>query len=48
MKVCNKKWIGVNDLSGLQYSTNKNLMFKTTMPRSDLCNTVMHISLKKG
>ena len=41
MKVCNKKWIGVNDLSGLQYSTNKNLMFKMTVLRSDLCTIVM-------
>ena len=39
IKVCDKKWIEVNDLSGSQYSTNKNILrFKTPMPRSDLCD----------
>ena len=28
----------VNDLSSGQYSVNKNLSFKTSMLRSDLCN----------
>ena len=33
-----KKWIEVNDLSSGQYSVNKNIRFKTSMLRSDLCN----------
>ena len=32
-----KKWIKVNDLSSGQYSVNKNIRFKTSMFRSDLC-----------
>ena len=31
-----RKWIEVNDLSGSQYSVNKNLRFKTTFVRSNL------------
>ena len=38
IKVCDKKWIEVNDLSGGQYLANKNIMCKTPMLRSDLCN----------
>ena len=30
------KWIEVNDLSGSQYSSNKNIRIKTPMLRSDL------------
>ena len=33
-----KKWIEVNDISGEQYSVNKNIRFKTPMQRSDLCD----------
>ena len=33
-----RKWIGVSDLSNGQYSTNKNIRFKSPMLRSDLCN----------
>ena len=29
-------WIEINDLSGDQYSVNKNILFKTSMLRSDL------------
>ena len=32
------KWIELNDLSGVQYSANKNRRFKTPMVRSDLCD----------
>ena len=37
-KYVTKKWIQVNDLSGDQYSVNKNLIFKISMLRSDLCD----------
>ena len=37
-KVVTKKWIEVNDLSSGQYSDNKNVRFKTSMWRSDLCD----------
>ena len=37
-KFVTKKWVEVNDLSGGQYSVNKNRRFKTSMLRSDLCN----------
>ena len=33
-----KKWVKVNDLSDGQYSINKNLRFKISMLRSDLCD----------
>ena len=33
-----RKWIEVNDLSGGQYSTIKNVSFKTPMVRSHLCD----------
>ena len=35
-KFVTRKWIDVNDLSGGQYSINKNIRFKTPMLRSDL------------
>ena len=35
-KFVTRKWIEVNDLSGSQYSVNKNLRFKTTFVRSNL------------
>ena len=33
-----QKWVKVNDLSSGQYSVNKNIRFKTSMLRSDLCD----------
>ena len=33
-----KKWIEVHDQSGGTYSTNKQIRFKTSMLRSDLCD----------
>ena len=35
-KFVTKKWTKVNDLSSSQYSANKNIMFQTSMLRSDL------------
>ena len=37
----------VNDLSSGQYSTSKNIRFKTSMLRSNLCDIVMCILLRK-
>ena len=37
-KFVTKKWIKVSDLPGGQYSVHKNIRFKTSMLRSDLCN----------
>ena len=37
-KFVTKKWVEVNDLSSSEYSINKNIRFKTSMLRSDLCN----------
>ena len=36
--VTKKKLVKVNDLSSGQYSVNKNISFKTSMLRSDLCD----------
>ena len=36
-KFVTRKWIEVNDLSGGQYSVNKNIRFKTPMLRPHLC-----------
>ena len=33
-----RKWNEVNDLSGSQYSVNKNIRFVTPILRSDLCD----------
>ena len=33
-----KKWIEVHDQSGEMYNTNKQIRFKTTMLRSNLCD----------
>ena len=33
-----KKWIEVHDPSGETYNTNKQIGFKTSMLRSDLCD----------
>ena len=43
-----KKWIEVNDLSGGQYSVNKNVRFKTAMLRSDLCDNSDAYIVVKG
>ena len=37
-KFLTKKWVEVNDLSCGQYSVNKNIRFKTSMLRSDICD----------
>ena len=37
-KFVTRKWIEVNDLSGGQYSINKNIRFKPSIRRSDLCD----------
>ena len=37
-KFVTKKWVEMNDLSSGQYSVNKNIRFKTSMLRSDLCD----------
>ena len=37
-KFVTRKWIEVNDLSGNQYSVNKNIRFKISMLRSDFQN----------
>ena len=42
-----KKWIEVHDQSGRAYDTNKQIRFKTSMLKSDLCDAVMHILLLK-
>ena len=33
-----RKWVEANDLSSSQYSVNKNIKFKISMLRSDLCD----------
>ena len=35
-----KKWIEVHDQSGKIYNTNKQIRFKTSMLRSELCNYI--------
>ena len=42
-----KKWIEVHDQSGETCSTNKQIRFKTSMLRSDLCDFNEHILLLK-
>ena len=37
-KFVTRKWIKINDLSSGQYSGNKNIRFKTSILRSDLCD----------
>ena len=37
-KFVTTKWIEVNDLSGAQYSTDKNIRFKNPILKSDLCD----------
>ena len=42
-----KKWVEVNDSSSGQYSVDKNIRFKTSMLRSDLCGySDAHIVVK--
>ena len=38
IKIHDKKWIKVNDLSSGQYSRKKNIRFKISMLRSNLCH----------
>ena len=47
-KFFTSKFIEVNDLSGGQYSVNKNIGFKTRMLRSDLCDYIDAHILMKG
>ena len=37
-KFVTKNWFEINDLSSGQHSVNKNIMFKTSVLRSDLCD----------
>ena len=48
IKICEKKSIKVNDLSGGQYSVNKNGRFKTSMLRSHLSDYSDAYILVKG
>ena len=46
-KFVTTNWIELNDLSGSQYSVNKNTSFKTPMLRSNLCDyNVAYIAVK--
>ena len=47
-KVVTRKWIEVNDLSGGQYSANKNIRFENPMLRSDLCDYIDTYIVVKG
>ena len=42
------KWIEVKDLSNGQYSVNKNIRFKTSMVRLDLCDYSDEYIVVKG
>ena len=42
-KFVTKNWIQVNDLSIGQYSVNKNLSFKTSILRLDLCDYLVYV-----
>ena len=44
----NKKWIKIYDQSGRPYSSNKQIRFKTSMLRSDLCDYSGAYILVKG
>ena len=46
--MCDKKWVEVNDLSSSQYSVNKNVMFKTSILRPDLCDYSNAYIIVKG
>ena len=43
-----KKWVKVHDPSGEAYSTNKQIRFKTSMLRSDLCDCSDSYIVVKG
>ena len=43
-----RKWIEVNDLSGSQYSFNKNIRFKNLMLKSDFCGCTNAYIVVKG
>ena len=43
-----RKWIEINDLSNGQNSTNKNIMLKNPMLRSNLCDFSDSYILVKG
>ena len=48
-KFVTRKWIEVNNLSGSQYSFDKNIRFKTSMLRSNLCDySNGYIAVKKA
>ena len=38
LRLITKKWIEVRSQSGSTYNTSKRIRFKTSMPRSDLCD----------
>ena len=47
IKFVTMKWVEVNDLSSGQYSVKKNIKFKTSMLRSDVCDySATYIGLK--
>ena len=49
IKLFDKKWIEVNDLSSvLQYSVKKNMRFKASMVRSDFCDYSVAYIVVKG
>ena len=43
-----KKWMEVNYLSGNQYSVNKDITFKTSMLRTDVCDCSDECIVVKG
>ena len=43
-----KNWVEINDESKESYSANSDIRFKTTMPRSNLCNYADAHILAKG
>ena len=47
-KFVTKKWVEVNILSSGQYSVNKNIRFKTSVLRSDLCDYSDAYNVVKG
>ena len=47
-RLITKKWIEVYDQSGETYNTNKQIRFKTSMLRSDLCGYSDEYIVVKG
>ena len=47
-KFITKKWIEVHDQSGETYNTNKQIRFKTSMLRSNLCDYTDAYIVAKG